>query len=78
MYLSHFPCESQVCPGIVIEILPPYAHISLQLSSKAGILEISSLPPGAHGATIAGIQGIGVKTPIAAAVAEATVGLLGD
>lgn len=39
---------------------------------------INSLPPGAQGATIAGIQGIGVNTPIAAAVAEATVGLLGD
>lgn len=31
--------------------------------------------PGAHGATVTGMQGIGVKTPNAAAVAAATVGL---
>lgn len=31
--------------------------------------------PGDHGATVLGIQGIGVKTPNAAAVAAATVGL---
>ena len=47
----------------------------LQLSSKAGIFVTSSLPPGAQGATITGTQGIGVNTPIAAAVADATVGL---
>lgn len=39
---------------------------------------INCLPPGVHGATIAGMQGIGVSTPIAADVAEATVGLLSD
>lgn len=39
------------------------------------MLQIISLPPGAQGAAITGIQGIGVKTPAAAAVAEATVGL---
>ena len=33
--------------------------------------------PGAHGAAQAGIQGIGVSTPRAAAVAAATVGLAG-
>jgi hypothetical protein len=47
----------------------------LQLSSSAGILETNSFPPGAHGDTITGIQGIGVKTPMAADVADATVGL---
>lgn len=31
--------------------------------------------PGIHGAAMAGTQGIGVSTPIAAAVAAATVGL---
>lgn len=30
--------------------------------------------PGAHGAVMTGVHGIGVNTPIAAAVAEATVG----
>jgi hypothetical protein len=34
--------------------------------------------PGVHGATVAGIHGIGVNTPNAAAVAAATVGLAGD
>lgn len=31
--------------------------------------------PGAHGAGITGTQGIGVRTPMAAAVADATEGL---
>jgi hypothetical protein len=34
--------------------------------------------PGAHGAGVAGTQGIGVSTPSAAAVAAATVGFAGD
>src|SRR5213594_2816601 len=34
--------------------------------------------PGVHGAGITGTQGMGVKTPRAAAVAEATVGLAID
>jgi len=34
--------------------------------------------PGAHGAAVAGIQGIGVSTPNAAAVALATTGFAGD
>ena len=33
--------------------------------------------PGIHGAAVAGTQGIGVKTPSAAAVAAITVGLQG-
>jgi hypothetical protein len=33
--------------------------------------------PGAHGAGVSGIQGIGVKTPAAAVVAAATSGLEG-
>ena len=34
--------------------------------------------PGAHGATVLGTHGIGVKTPRAAAVAAATVGLANE
>jgi len=34
--------------------------------------------PGTHGATVAGMHGIGVSTPIAAAVAAATIGFAGD
>ena len=33
--------------------------------------------PVIQGVVVAGIQGIGVSTPIAAAVADATIGLLG-
>ena len=47
----------------------------LQLSRSAGKLATISLPPGTHGATITGTHGIGVSVPIAAAVADATVGL---
>lgn len=70
----YFALVFSVCPGLVIEILPPYAHINLQLSNNAGMFVISSLPPGAQGATVTGMHGIGVRTPIAAAVADATVG----
>jgi hypothetical protein len=49
-----------------------------QFFINAGKLLTISLPPGAHGATITGMQGIGVKTPIAADVAEATVGFAKD
>jgi hypothetical protein len=34
--------------------------------------------PGIHGAVVTGMQGIGVSTPIAAAVAAATVGFEGE
>ena len=50
----------------------------LQLSSRAGNLEIFACPPGAHGAAITGMQGMGVSTPMAADVAEATVGFAND
>jgi len=40
-----------------------------------GIFAIKTLlEPGAHGATVAGTHGIGVNTPMAAVVAEATTG----
>jgi hypothetical protein len=48
------------------------------LSSSTGKLDILSCPGGAHGATMTGMQGIGVSVPMAAAVAEATVGLAID
>ena len=67
-----------MAPGMVTEICPPQLHIHLQLSNNTGKLEIFTCPPGAQGATITGIQGIGVSTPIAADVAEATVGLAND
>ena len=45
---------------------------------SAGIFMTFTCPPGLHGAEITGTQGIGVRTPMAAAVAEATVGLAID
>jgi len=44
--------------------------------STAGIPPISTVgTPGVHGAIVAGMHGIGVSTPRAAAVADATTGL---
>jgi hypothetical protein len=53
-------------------------HISLDELFSAGILPINTVgEPGAHGAAVTGIQGIGVSTPSAAAVAAATIGFAG-
>ena len=59
---------------MLTEMFPPQLHMHLQLSIRAGKLLIMGFPPGVHGATITGMQGMGVSTPAAAAVAEATVG----
>ena len=57
-----------------MEICPPHAHIHLPLSSKAGSWQTLTWAAGFQGAVITGMQGIGVRTPIAAAVAAATCG----
>jgi hypothetical protein len=58
---------------------PPQAHINLQLLSNAGILpSITVGAPGIQGAGVTGMQGIGVSTPNAAAVAAATVGFANE
>lgn len=60
-------------------ITPPYEHIHIEVEVSAGepqILTVSE--PGFHGAIVSGIHGIGVNTPIAAAVAAATVGFAGE
>ncbi len=58
---------------------PAQVHIHLLELFRAGFLEISTVgEPGAHGAVVTGMQGCGVKTPDAAAVAAITMGLLGD
>lgn len=50
----------------------------MDVSFNAGILPIMTVEaPGAHGAGVTGTHGIGVRTPRAAAVAEATTGLVG-
>src|SRR6187399_1816489 len=56
--------------------MPPKLHVSLQFESRAGMLPINTVgTPGAHGPAGTGVQGIGVSTPKAAAVAAATAGL---
>ena len=60
-------------------ITPPQLHISFEELLIAGIPPIIVIGfPGVHGAAVTGIQGIGVKTPSAAAVAAITIGLAGD
>jgi hypothetical protein len=55
---------------------PSQVHISLEVLFKAGIPPMRKRgDPGAQGATVTGIQGMGVRTPRAADVAEATWGL---
>ena len=64
------------CPAKLIEMEPPHIQLQVLLSSKAVNLPIhTSETPGDQGDTVAGTQGIGVNTPIAALVAAATVGL---
>jgi len=47
----------------------------MEVSLSAGLLLIITLgDPGAQGATVAGMQGMGVSTPRAAAVADAVAG----
>jgi len=58
---------------------PAHMHISFEFESSAGMLPMRTVgAPGAHGAAVAGTQGIGVSTPSAAVVAEATTGFAMD
>lgn len=62
-------------PGDTICITPAQLHIHLHVLFNAGFPPTNTVgDPGAHGAAITGIQGIGVKTPMAADVAAATCG----
>jgi hypothetical protein len=55
---------------------PPKLHMHFDELFRAGILDTSTVgDPGAHGAAVTGIQGIGVRAPSAAAVALTTAGL---
>lgn len=66
-----------VWPGKVIVITPPQAQLQMQVLSIAGIFPYITVGmPGVQG-VVTGTQGIGVNTPIAAAVADATAGLVG-
>lgn len=62
-------------PGFTICITPPQLHMHLHVLFTAGFPPTNTVgDPGAQGAAVTGTQGIGVKTPNAAAVAAATCG----
>jgi hypothetical protein len=66
-------------PASVNVITPAQLHINWDTLSKVGKFAKSTVAaPGTHGDGVIGMQGIGVSTPSAAAVAAATVGLAGD
>src|SRR3954470_17818047 len=66
-------------PGVTKLITPAHMHMSVDVLSSVGMLPSSTVAaPGTQGATVIGIHGIGVSTPIAAAVAAATIGFAGD
>jgi hypothetical protein len=59
-------------------ITPPHVHMSLEVLLSAGEPFIMTVgAPVTQGAVVTGMQGWGVRTPDAAAVAAATCGLLG-
>jgi hypothetical protein len=58
---------------------PSHIHMHLLELFRAGFFEIRTVgEPGIHGAVVTGMHGCGVRTPIAAAVAAITWGLVGD
>ena len=66
-------------PGVTNVITPAHMHIKVEVLSSVGMFpSITVGAPGTHGATVAGMHGMGVSTPIAAAVAAATIGFAGD
>ena len=68
-----------IWPAFEIEIIPPHMHVQVHVLFSAGMFLIFTMvAPGVHGAAVLGMHGIGVSTPSAAAVADATVGLEGD
>jgi hypothetical protein len=68
-----------VSPASINEITPPQMQLSFDMLSSVGKLASKTVgAPGAHGNGVAGMQGIGVKTPIAADVAAAVAGNEGD
>lgn len=54
---------------------PPQLHMHLHVLLRAGMPPAITVDdPGAHGAAVTGMHGMGVSTPMAADVADATVG----
>ena len=68
-----------VVPGFEMLMTPAQLHMHFETLSSAGILAIITVAaPGTQGAEVAGMHGMGVNTPSAAAVAAATVGFAGE
>ena len=66
-------------PGVTNVMTPAHMHMSVWVLSSVGMLPSSTVgAPGTQGATVIGMHGMGVSTPIAAAVAAATIGFAGD
>ncbi len=60
-------------------ISPAQSHMHMEELSSAGKPPTRTVgDPGSHGDVVAGTQGIGVKTPIAADVAASTSGFAND
>ena len=76
---SVYGTSTVTSPGVVKVITPPQMHINCDVLSRVGALASRTVgAPGIHGAGVFGMHGIGVRTPKAAVVAAATVGLAGD
>lgn len=68
-----------VCPANTTVMIPPQAHINFELLLRAGRLPINTVgDPVIQGGIVTGMQGMGVNTPIAAAVAATTEGFDGE
>ena len=64
---------------IVMQPGVPKAHAKVEVLFKAGIMPSNTVgDPTTHGAAVAGMQGTGVGTPMAAAVADTKTGLVGE
>lgn len=62
-------------PAMLKAMTPPQLHMHFETLSSAGMLAINTVgAPGTQGALVAGMHGIGVGTPSAAAVAAMTIG----
>src|SRR6516225_8028366 len=60
-------------------MMPPQTHDSIHWLSRVGVSANKTVgAPGTQGASVTGIQGMGVSTPSAAAVAAATAGFAGE
>jgi hypothetical protein len=64
-----------VTAGLDVTVMtPPHEHMHLESVVAIGMLASRTRDAEIHGVPVTGMQGIGVRTPSAAAVADATVG----